>query len=82
MKETLIRKIKERQAIIGIVGLGYVGLPLMLRFTEVGFAVLGFDIDEVKVAKLNSGESYIGHIPSAAISERRQQQVRRRIRRR
>ena len=75
MRESLIRKIKERQAVIGIVGLGYVGLPLMLRFTEVGFAVLGFDIDEVKVARLNNGESYIGHIPSAAISERRQQQV-------
>lgn len=56
-------------------GLGYVGLPLMLRFTEVGFPVLGFDIDEVKVAKLNNGESYIGHIPSAAIAEKRQQEV-------
>ena len=75
MKKSLIEKIKSRQSVIGIVGLGYVGLPLMLRFTEVGFAVLGFDIDEVKVSKLNSGESYIGHIPSAAISERRQQEL-------
>ena len=75
MKEAIIRKIKEYQAVVGIVGLGYVGLPLMLRFTEVGFPVLGFDIDEVKVAKLNNGESYIGHIPSAAIAEKRQQEV-------
>ncbi|MBE9534772.1 MAG: nucleotide sugar dehydrogenase [Proteobacteria bacterium] len=76
MKEQLIQKIKTCEAVVGIVGLGYVGLPLMLRFTEVGFPVLGFDIDEVKVAKLNNGESYIGHIPSAAIAEKRQQEVR------
>ena len=75
MKEQLILKIQEHKAVIGIVGLGYVGLPLMLRFTEVGFPVLGFDIDEAKVAKLNKGESYIGHIPSAAIKERRRQEV-------
>ncbi len=75
MKQHLIQKIKNRQSVIGIVGLGYVGLPLMLRFTEVGFAVLGFDIDEVKVDKLNCGESYIGHIPSAAITQRRRQEV-------
>jgi UDP-N-acetyl-D-glucosamine dehydrogenase len=75
MKEQLIQKIKTCEAVVGIVGLGYVGLPLMLRFTEVGFPVLGFDIDEVKVAKLNNGESYIGHIPSAAIAEKRQQEV-------
>jgi UDP-N-acetyl-D-glucosamine dehydrogenase len=47
----------------------------MLRFTEVGFPVLGFDVDEVKVAKLKNGESYIGHIPSAAIAEKREQKV-------
>jgi UDP-N-acetyl-D-glucosamine dehydrogenase len=75
MKEQLIQKIKTCQSVIGIVGLGYVGLPLMLRFTEVGFSVLGFDIDEVKVATLKNGESYIGHIPSAAIAEKRKQEV-------
>jgi UDP-N-acetyl-D-glucosamine dehydrogenase len=75
MKERIIQKIKDHQAVVGIVGLGYVGLPLMLRFTEVGFPVLGFDIDEVKVAKLNNGESYIGHIPSSAIAERREQEI-------
>jgi UDP-N-acetyl-D-glucosamine dehydrogenase len=75
MKEGLIGKIKDHQAVVGIVGLGYVGLPLMLRFTEVGFPVLGFDIDEAKVAKLKKGESYIGHIPSATIAERRKHEV-------
>ena len=75
MKERFIQKIKDHQALIGIVGLGYVGLPLMLRFTEVGFPVLGFDIDEVKVAKLRRGESYIGHIASADIAERREREI-------
>lgn len=69
MKQDLIDRIQTRNAKIGIVGLGYVGLPLMLRFSEVGFHVLGFDIDAVKVDALNSGESYIEHIPSSAVKE-------------
>jgi UDP-N-acetyl-D-glucosamine dehydrogenase len=75
MKEHLIQKIKDHQSLVGIVGLGYVGLPLMLRFTAEGFPVIGFDIDESKVARLNQGESYIGHIPSAAILKRRGKEV-------
>ena len=75
MKEQLISKIKDHQAIIGIVGLGYVGLPLMLRFTEVGFPTLGFDIDETKVEKLKKGRSYIGHIPSSAIAKRSNERI-------
>jgi UDP-N-acetyl-D-glucosamine dehydrogenase len=70
MKEQLIQKIKDHKAVVGIVGLGYVGLPLMLRFTEVGFPTLGFDIDKAKVEELKKGKSYIGHIPSATIVER------------
>jgi UDP-N-acetyl-D-glucosamine dehydrogenase len=65
--ERLIRKLNNKSATIGIVGLGYVGLPLVLRFSEVGFRVLGIDIDSEKVKRLNRGESYIRHIPSAAI---------------
>lgn len=53
---------------IGIVGLGYVGLPLMLRFSEVGYRVLGFDIDKSKVESLNSGQSYIEHIAAEKIA--------------
>lgn len=68
MKNQLIKKLNDKTAIIGIVGLGYVGLPLMLRYIEVGYKVLGLDIDEDKVKKLNKGESYIEHIPSKAIA--------------
>jgi UDP-N-acetyl-D-glucosamine dehydrogenase len=63
----LIARLQTRQSLIGILGLGYVGLPLMLRFAEVGYRVLGFDIDSAKVAKLNAGESYIEHISADAI---------------
>ena len=54
-------------SLIGIIGLGYVGLPLSLRFAQSGSKVLGLDIDPVKIEKLNAGESYILHIPSAEI---------------
>jgi len=63
----LIIKLKEKKAIVGIVGLGYVGLPLMLRYCEVGYKVIGFDIDQSKVDSLQNGKSYIEHIPSQAI---------------
>lgn len=67
IKKQLIEKLKRKKAVIGIVGLGYVGLPLMIRYSEVGFRVLGIDIDVEKVKKLNHGESYIEHIRSEAI---------------
>jgi UDP-N-acetyl-D-glucosamine dehydrogenase len=54
---------------ISVVGLGYVGLPLLLQFARSGLLVLGLDIDPAKVAALNAGESYIKHIESAAIQE-------------
>src|SRR4051812_31641670 len=65
--DTLLAKITSRQALVSVVGLGYVGLPLALTFAETGFRVLGFDLDEKKVARLKAGESYIGHIDSARI---------------
>src|SRR5437870_4776027 len=64
VKDELIGKIQGNKARIGVVGLGYVGLPLVLRFGEEHFPVIGFDIDPVKVRKLNAGESYIRHIPA------------------
>jgi UDP-N-acetyl-D-glucosamine dehydrogenase len=64
----LLTRLTTKQAQIGILGLGYVGLPLMLRFSEVGYTVLGFDIDPAKVDQLNAGRSYIEHIPAAAIA--------------
>ena len=69
---TLLEKLSEKQALIGIIGLGYVGLPLVLRFGEVGFKILGFDSDVQKVESLNRGESYIKHIPSEGIARLRQ----------
>jgi UDP-N-acetyl-D-glucosamine dehydrogenase len=69
--QTLASKIKDHSAHIGVIGLGYVGLPLVLRFTEEGFRVLGFDIDPGKVDKLNKGESYIKHIPGEKIRQLR-----------
>ncbi len=68
MKELLIDKINSKEAKIGIVGLGYVGLPLALRFTEVGFHVIGFDIDRKKIEYLNKGISYIKYFPNAVIA--------------
>ncbi|MFH1090965.1 MAG: nucleotide sugar dehydrogenase [Pseudomonadota bacterium] len=67
MKQDLIRKIKQKTAVIGVVGLGYVGLPLGLVFAETGYRVLGFDVDRKKVDALNSGRSYIAHLPAERI---------------
>lgn len=71
LKEELLSKISDKSAYIGIVGLGYVGLPLMLSFAEVGFKVLGFDIDPEKIKFINSGESYIKHISGQAVADAR-----------
>ncbi|MGA4320932.1 nucleotide sugar dehydrogenase [Ectopseudomonas hydrolytica] len=67
MHSAVIERFKSKTAVIGIVGLGYVGLPLMLRYNSIGFNVIGIDIDEVKVARLNAGESYIEHISAEKI---------------
>ncbi|PAV49216.1 UDP-N-acetyl-D-glucosamine dehydrogenase [Pseudomonas sp. HAR-UPW-AIA-41] len=71
MKNNAVERFRERKALIGIVGLGYVGLPLMLRYNAIGFRVLGIDIDAAKVGKLNSGHSYIEHIASEHIAQAR-----------
>jgi len=59
--------IKSKQARVGVIGLGYVGLPLVLLFVRQGFSVLGFDIDSKKIASLKSGESYLSHIQAGEI---------------
>jgi UDP-N-acetyl-D-glucosamine dehydrogenase len=66
---SLIEGIKNKEAVIGIIGLGYVGLPLALTFSEKGYQVLGFDIDSVKIDTLIKGKSYIKHIGAARVSE-------------
>jgi UDP-N-acetyl-D-glucosamine dehydrogenase len=70
-KNQLLESIARRRAVIGVIGLGYVGLPLVLRFVEEGFRVVGFDVDSTKVERLNQGLSSIEHIPSAAIAAAR-----------
>ncbi|MGL1933055.1 MAG: nucleotide sugar dehydrogenase [Desulfotalea sp.] len=67
--KNLIEKLNSKSATIGIIGLGYVGLPLILRYTAVGYSVIGIDIDDRKVDKLNNGQSYIEHISGANIKE-------------
>jgi UDP-N-acetyl-D-glucosamine dehydrogenase len=69
--DRLLEKLGNRTAVVGIVGLGYVGLPLMLRFVEVGYRVIGIDVDPAKVALLQRGESYIERIPAASIAAAR-----------
>ncbi len=65
----LLEMIEQKTARIGIIGLGYVGLPLALHFGKKGFHVIGFDLDSRKIDKILHGESYIKHIPSDTIRE-------------
>ena len=64
----LIKRIKDKQAKVGVIGMGYVGLPLVREFAKNGFRIIGFDIDDAKIEKLNAGESYIQHISSEMIA--------------
>ena len=63
----LLAKIKSHEAVIGVIGMGYVGLPLVLEFVGENFPTIGFDIDPEKVDELNKGNSYIKHIPAEKI---------------
>jgi UDP-N-acetyl-D-glucosamine dehydrogenase len=67
-KQALLEKIKNRTAVIGVIGLGYVGLPLSLRYAEAGFSVVGFDIDHSKIDMLREGRSYIEHISTERVA--------------
>jgi UDP-N-acetyl-D-glucosamine dehydrogenase len=62
-------KLRDKSAVVGIMGLGYVGLPLISAFTSAGIRCLGFDVDPAKVEALRAGESYIRHIPSASVAK-------------
>ncbi|MBE2281799.1 MAG: nucleotide sugar dehydrogenase [Ignavibacteriaceae bacterium] len=68
-KDTLLSKINNKEHIVGIIGLGYVGLPLALEFVSKSVKTIGFDIDATKIPVLNSGKSYIKHISSERIAE-------------
>ena len=67
--EALKQKIKSKTARVGIVGLGYVGLPLAVEFANAGFSVTGIDVLQPKVDGLNRGESYVQDVPSAEIAK-------------
>ncbi len=67
MTQQLLRKIEARKAVIGVIGLGYVGLPLVREFTSAHMPVMGYDIDAGKVKNLMAGKSYIAHIPSSTV---------------
>ena len=62
MKEELLKKIENRQITVGVVGLGYVGLPLAVEKARAGFRTIGFDVQEEKVQLVNSGHNYIGDV--------------------
>ena len=67
-RNSLAAAIADKTATIGIVGLGYVGLPLVRAFIDAGFQSYGFDVDERKVARLLAGESYIKHLSNEWIA--------------
>ena len=68
MKDQLFQKILQHDAVVAVIGLGYVGLPLAVAFAERGFAVVGIDVSADKVASLNRGESYVQDIPSPRLA--------------
>ncbi len=69
MRNALEQKIRDKSAVVGVIGLGYVGLPLLNAFIKAGFKTIGFDIDHKKVETLLQGKSYIKHIPPEMIAQ-------------
>ncbi|MDQ8171041.1 MAG: NAD(P)-binding domain-containing protein, partial [Gemmatimonadota bacterium] len=67
MKDHLLTKIEDRTAVIGVIGLGYVGLPLALEFVHAGFRVIGYDISQRVIDQLMAGRSHIQDIPDATV---------------
>jgi len=67
IKNDLIKLISEKRARVGVVGLGYVGLPLVVEFADEGFTAIGFEVDQSKADRINAGESYIGDIDSQIV---------------
>ncbi len=68
MKEELLSRIRDRRAVVGVVGLGYVGLPLAMEFADAGFHVIGFDVSERVVRELMAGKSHIQDVPSDQVA--------------
>lgn len=75
MTNETLKKLREKKGLIGIIGLGYVGLPLAKAFCSKKIGVVGFDIDQRKIDQLNAGQSYIKHIPNTDIAEMRKAEM-------
>lgn len=69
MRDLLLKKIKNREIVVGVVGLGYVGLPLAVEKAKAGFKTIGFDVQSSKVEMVNNGENYIGDVVNADLRE-------------
>ena len=69
MKERLLKKIKNRDITVGVVGLGYVGLPLAVEKAKAGFHTIGFDVQDEKVQQVNEGHNYIGDVVNEDLKE-------------
>jgi UDP-N-acetyl-D-glucosamine dehydrogenase len=69
VRDRLLSRISSREAVVGVIGQGYVGLPLALTFAESGFQVIGFDVDPAKVESLNRGESHVRHVGTVRVAK-------------
>ena len=69
MKEKLLKKIENKEIIVGVIGLGYVGLPLAVEKAKAGFQTIGFDVQKKKVDMVNQGQNYIGDVVNEDLSE-------------
>jgi UDP-N-acetyl-D-glucosamine dehydrogenase len=69
VKNDITKLIADQEARIGVIGLGYVGLPLLVEFARNGFNAIGFEVDETKAAEINNGRSYIGDVPASVVKE-------------
>jgi len=69
IKDDLLKLITDKAATVGVIGLGYVGLPLVVEFARAGFSAVGFEVDQSKADRINAGESYIGDIASGIVKE-------------
>src|SRR5262249_51351615 len=69
IKEKLISLITEKRACVGVIGLGYVGLPLLVEFARNGFMAIGFEVDAEKAKRINAGDSYIGDVDKGVLNQ-------------
>jgi len=69
MTDKILNRISERRAVVGVIGLGYVGLPLAVEFAGAGLKTIGFDLDQSRVDSINNGRSYIPDVPTDVVAE-------------